>query len=80
MWKPLLNKNLLKPLSPFGAMANKNVRETEMAVNIEIKTPSPSVRAKPLTALVPNQNKTIAVMIEETFESRIESQAREKPS
>lgn len=51
-----------------------------MAVNIETITPIPSVRAKPLIALVPSQNRIIAVMIEEMFESRIESHAREKPS
>ena len=60
-------------------MAKRNVRETVMAVNIEMSTPSPSVRAKPLMADVPSQNKTMAVMIEEMLESRMESQARVKP-
>lgn len=85
MCKPLLNKNLLNfPSAPFtfglGAMAKRKVRETEMAVNIEMSTPRPSVKAKPFTAEVPSQKSTIAVMIEEMFESRIESQARWKPS
>ena len=61
-------------------MANKNVLDTVMAVNMEITTPMPRVRAKPLTADVPNQKRMIAVMIEEMFESRIESHALEKPS
>ena len=64
----------------FGARAKRNVLETEMAVNIEIKTPRPRVSAKPLIAEVPSQKRIIAVIIEEMFESRIESQALEKPS
>src|SRR3989344_1503423 len=61
-------------------MAKRNVLEMVIAVNIEITTPKPRVKAKPLTAEVPNQNKMIAVMIEEMFESLIESQALENPS
>ncbi len=45
-----------------------------------IKIPIASVRAKPLMMLVPSQNKTAQVINEETFESRIEVQARLKPS
>ncbi len=51
-----------------------------MAVNMDMTIPRPSVRAKPLTAEVPSQKSTIAVMIEEMLESRIESHALRKPS
>ena len=51
-----------------------------MAVNILIRTPRPRVSAKPFTEEVPSQNKTMAVIILEMFESRIESQARANPS
>ena len=61
-------------------MANKNVRDTVIAVNMEMSTPRPRVKAKPLMADVPSQKRMIAVIIDEMFESRIESQAREKPS
>ena len=77
---PLSNKNFLNFDSVFGAIANKNVLETVIAVNIEIKTPRPSVRANPFMADVPSQKRMMAVIIEEMFESRIESHAREKPS
>lgn len=61
-------------------MAKRNVRDTVMAVNIDTKTPKPSVSANPLIADVPSQKRIMAVIIEEIFESRIESHAREKPS
>ena len=61
-------------------MAKRNVRDTVIAVNIEMSTPRPRVRAKPLMALVPSQKRTMAVMMLETFESRMESHARVKPS
>ena len=81
---PLLNKNFLNFDSllsnDFLATANKNVLDMVMAVSIEIKTPIPKVRAKPLIAEVPSQKRMMAVMIEEMFESRIESHALEKPS
>ena len=79
-WNPLENRNFLKDDVVFGAIANKNVLETVIAVNIEIKTPRPKVRAKPLMAEVPNQKRMMAVIIEEMLESRIESHARENPS
>ena len=61
-------------------MAKRNVREIIIAVSMEIKTPKPKVRAKPFIEDVPNQKRIIAVMMEEMFESRIESHARENPS
>ena len=64
----------------FGAIAKRKVRETVIAVNMEIKTPNPSVSAKPLIAEVPSQKRIIAVIMDEIFESRIDSHAREKPS
>ena len=60
-------------------MRNK-VRVTVMAENIDNKTPSIKVTAKPLMALVENSIKTIQVKRVVKFESRIEGQAREKPS
>ena len=75
-----MNKNLFKLDSDLGTTAKSSVLETVIAVNIETKTPMPSVRAKPLTAAVPSQKRMAPVMIEETLESRIESQARLKPS
>jgi hypothetical protein len=51
-----------------------------MAVNIETKTPIPSVSANPFIADVPSQNRIIEVIIEEMFESLIDSHALEKPS
>ena len=80
MCSPLLNKNFLNRDSVFGTMANKKVRETVIAVNIEIKTPIPRVKANPFIAEVPSQKSMTAVMIEDMFESRIESHARENPS
>ena len=56
--------------------AKRSVRDAVMAVNIETATPRPRVRANPLIAEVPSQKSTTAVMIEEMFESRIESHAR----
>ena len=60
------------------------VRVTVMAVNKLTNTPSASVRAKPLTMLapnwLPNQNKITQVIKVEIFESRIDGQARRKPS
>ena len=77
---PLPNKNRLKP--PFASMpsAKRNVRETEIAVSIETKTPSPKTSAKPWMIEVPNQKRMTAVIIEEILESRIEGHARPKPS
>ena len=51
-----------------------------MALNMETITPMPSVKAKPLIKDVPNQKRITAVMKLEILESRIENQAREKPS
>lgn len=53
---------------------------TVMAVNIETKIPIAKVKANPLTEPEPNEYKTIQVIIEEKFESRIEGQALKKPS
>src|SRR3990172_7336992 len=50
-----------------------------MADNIEVKTPKPKTKAKPLIKDVPNQKRMMAVMILEVLESRMENQAREKP-
>ena len=61
-------------------MAKRKVRETVIAVNIEIITPIPNVNANPLIAEVPSQKRITAVIIEEIFESLMESHARENPS
>lgn len=74
--KPQLNKNFTMGCSFENVSANKIVREIEMAVSILMSTPTPSVRANPLTDDVPIQKSTKAVMILEMLESRIESQAR----
>ena len=46
---------------------------------METKTPIPSVKAKPFIREVPKENKMMAVIMLEIFESRIENQARENP-
>ena len=51
-----------------------------MAVNIEISTPMISTSAKPLTTDVPKYHRMKAVMSVDTFESKIEFQARPKPA
>ena len=51
-----------------------------MALNIDTIIPIISVSANPFTMPVPNHIRIRAVIIEEIFESRIELQAREKPS
>ena len=56
-----------------------NVLVTVIAVNMETRIPMASVRAKPLIEPVPKLNKIRVVMREETLESRMEDQAREKP-
>ena len=61
-------------------MAKRKVLETEMAVIMDTNTPIPKVRANPLTEDVPSQKRIMAVMIEEIFESRMESQALLNPS
>ncbi len=63
----------------MGETANKNVRDTVIAVNIDTIIPRPSVSAKPFTADEPSQNNTIAVMIDEMFEPRMDNHARENP-
>ncbi len=77
---PFENKNFLTEVSAPNVIARRSVLERVMAVNIETRTPMPSVRANPLTAEVPSQKRIKAVMMEEIFESRIESHARAKPS
>ena len=44
---PLLNKNLDKSPSFFGAIAKSNVLVIVRAVNILIRTPIPKVKANP---------------------------------
>jgi hypothetical protein len=57
-----------------------NVRVTIIAENMLTIIPIAKVIAKPLIILVPNHERMRQVINEETFESRIESQARVKPS
>ena len=57
----------------------RNVLDTEIAVSIEITTPTANVTAKPLIIGAPKLYKIQQVMSVEVFESRIELQAREKP-
>jgi hypothetical protein len=56
------------------------VRLTVMAVNIETSTPMTSTRAKPRMVELPKKKRMPAVMQLDTFESRIEFQARLKPA
>ncbi len=56
------------------------MRETEIAVSIDTKTPRPNTRANPLISDVPNQKRMTAVIIDEMLESRIEGHALLKPS
>ena len=51
-----------------------------MAVNMEIKIPTPRVTAKPWMLGVPKKYKIAVVIKLETLESRILSHARAKPS
>ena len=51
-----------------------------MAVIMDTNTPTPKVRANPLTADVPSQKRIAAVISEEIFESLMESQALLNPS
>src|SRR3989344_1716737 len=77
---PLENKNLATFPSPIKTKVERKILVTVMAVNIDTNTPIPSVSAKPLIKEVPNQKRISAVMRFEKLESRIDSQAREKPS
>src|SRR3990167_9668054 len=61
-------------------ITRKKVRVTVMAENILTTMPIASVKAKPLTTLVPNHDKITQVIREETLESRIDVQARSKPA
>ena len=74
------NKNLAILPSPKKARVAKNILVMIIAENIETMTPMPSVSAKPLISDVPNQKRIREVRRLEVLESRIESQAREKPS
>src|SRR5664279_4877697 len=56
------------------------VRETVTAVNIDVSTPIISTRAKPLMVDEPPKYRIEAVIRLDTFESRIEFQARLKPA
>src|SRR3989344_7008113 len=60
--------------------ARKNVRVITIAENMLTTIPSPKVSAKPLIRLEPNQYKITEVIKLDTFESRMESHARIKPS
>src|SRR3989344_2491213 len=78
--RPELKRKRVKPDFAFTPSATRNVRETEMAVSIETRTPSPKTSAKPLMSDVRNQKRMTAVIIEEMLESRMEGQARANPS
>ena len=56
------------------------VRVTTIALNIEISTPMISTRANPRITDEPNMYRIVAVIRLDTFESRIEFQARLKPA
>ena len=56
------------------------VRVTVTAVNIDTSTPTIRTRPKPRIVEVPNRNRIMAVIRLDTFESRIEFQARLKPA
>ena len=60
--------------------AMRKVRETEIAVSIETRTPSPKTRANPWMIEVPNQKRMTAVIIDDVLLSRIDGHARPKPS
>ena len=78
---PQLKRNLVILFSFFTPRAKSKVRETVMAVNMLVRTPMPKTKAKPLiTEVEANQNKITAVIMEERLESRMEVQARVKPS
>ena len=55
------------------------VRVTTIAVNIDTSTPMIRTRPKPRIVEEPNRNRIVAVIRLDTFESRIEFQARLKP-
>ena len=56
------------------------VRVTTMALNIETRTPRISTRAKPRMTDEPRAYRMVAVIRLDTFESRMEFQARLKPA
>ena len=68
----LLNLSLI-------STSNKR-REMNIAENIDIKTPIAKVSAKPLIKLALKKYKTAQVKRVEILESRIDGQARAKPS
>ena len=55
-------------------------RVTTIALNIETRTPMIRTRAKPRIADDPSEYRIVAVMSDDTFESRMEFQARLKPA
>ena len=78
---PEPNKNPVTLPFSFVATARRNSRLTIIAENIETKTPRRNVIANPRTNESEKiENKMIAVMILEKFESRIESHARSNPA
>ena len=80
------NQAILSTLTDFQLnnaliqKTRKSVLVTVIAENIEIKIPIASVKAKPRTTLLPNQYKITQVIKLEILESRIDVQARLKPS
>src|SRR3989338_998535 len=77
---PELNKNLVTLFSFIFASKDRKSLVKETAEKSEIRTPMPSVKAKPLMSEVPNQKRITAVMMLEVFESRMENQALSKPN
>ena len=77
---PELNKNRATLPSPIELTAPKKILVMVIALKSDTTTPMPSVKAKPWMRDVPNQKRISAVMKLEILESRMESQAREKPS
>src|SRR3989344_3235376 len=77
---PALKRKRVKQPVPVCGKARKKYREAVMAVNMLTKMPRPRVRANPRTSDVPNQYKITEVIRLETLESRMEVQARRKPS
>src|SRR3989344_7394898 len=78
--KPLEKRNRASFPSPTKLRVFRKILVIKIAESMETATPKPRVRAKPLISEVPNQKRITAVSKLEMLESRIESQAREKPA
>src|SRR3972149_2461936 len=63
-----------------ATMTRSMVRVTVIAVNIDTSTPRIRTRAKPWMTDEPKRYRIEAVIRLDTFESRMEFQAREKPA